>query len=238
MTHVSITEAIRAWVDGWVVSRGAAEPVAEPWGLTVDVGLPRHTTRHVLTDNSEAAVRTVAASAGVPGRWLKVFEEEERVLEWLGPDWTPDEPGFLMTTPLERRTAPGPALPEGHRLRAWTRDGVTRVLITTGDGAFAARGQIATAGTTAVVDQIETAAEHRRKGLGSLVMRTLQHSAAERGATSGVLGGTPDGRALYESLGWRVIAPLVSVYYTPVGPSSAEAHPPAPAPAPAPAPDA
>jgi GNAT superfamily N-acetyltransferase len=221
MTQVSITQAIRAWVDGWVVSRGAAEPLAEPWGLTVDVGHPRHTTRHVLTDSSEAAVRKVAASAGVPGRWLKVFEEEERVLEWLGPDWTPDEPGFLMTTPLERQAAAPPAAPEGHRLRVWTRDGVTRVLITTPDGAFAARGQIATAGTTAVVDQIETAAEHRRKGLGSLVMRTLQHSAAERGATSGVLGGTPDGRALYESLGWRVIAPLVSVFYDPAPPPSA-----------------
>ncbi|WP_311137702.1 GNAT family N-acetyltransferase [Streptomyces sp. I6] len=79
---------------------------------------------------------------------------------------------------------------------------------------------MATAGTTAVIDQIETAAEHRRKGLGSLVMRTLQHSAAERGATSGVLGGTPGGRALYESLGWRAIAPLVSVYYDPAPPPS------------------
>ncbi|WP_311137764.1 hypothetical protein [Streptomyces sp. I6] len=141
MTYASITQAIRAWVDGWAVSRGAAEPLAEPWGLTVDVGHPRHTTRHVLTDNSEAAVRKVAASAGIPGRWLKVFEEEERVLGWLGPDWTPDEPGFLMTTPLERQAVPPPAAPKGHRLRVWTRDGVTRVLITTADGTFAARGR-------------------------------------------------------------------------------------------------
>ncbi|MGW7368534.1 GNAT family N-acetyltransferase [Streptomyces sp. NPDC054841] len=212
----SVTHAIRAWVDGWVVSRGAAEPVAEPWGLTVDVGLPRHTTRHVLTDSSEAAVRGVAAAARTPGLWLKVFEKPEQVLAWLGPDWTPDEPGFLMTAEL-RRTEPA-AVPAGHRLRTWTRDGVTRALVTTADGAFAARGQIATTGSTAVIDQIETAPEHRRKGLGSLVMRTVQNAAVERGATTGVLGGTPDGRALYESLGWRVIAPLVSVYFDPARP--------------------
>ncbi|MFJ6636314.1 GNAT family N-acetyltransferase [Streptomyces sp. NPDC091376] len=212
MTFLSITETIRAWVDGWVVSRGAAEPVGEPWGVTVDVGLPRHTTRHVLTDNSERSVREVAATARMPGRWLKVFEEQERVLEWLGPDWTPDEPGFLMTAALTRKETDVGA---GHRLRTWTRDGVTRVLVTTADGAFAARGQIATRGTTAVVDQIETAAGHRRKGLGSLVMRTLQNAAVERGATAGVLGGTPDGQALYTALGWRTVAPLVSVYYDP-----------------------
>ncbi|MFD7445373.1 GNAT family N-acetyltransferase [Streptomyces sp. NPDC059909] len=217
MTDSSITDAIRAWVDGWVVSRGAAEPVAEPWGFTIDVGLPRHTTRHVLTDGGAGAVRKVAAAARTPGRRLKVFEDPERVLAWLGPDWTPDEPGFLMRAQLRREEA---VLPAGHRLRTWTYGNVTKVLVTTDDGTFAARGQIARGGAArpAVVDQIETAPGHRRKGLGSLVMRTLQNAAVEEGATAGVLGGTPDGRALYEALGWRVLAPLVSVCYDPKTP--------------------
>ncbi|UUN31405.1 GNAT family N-acetyltransferase [Streptomyces sp. FIT100] len=212
-------DAVRDWVDGWVVSRGAADPLAEPWGFTVDVGLPRHTTRHVLTAGGESAVREVAAAARTPGRWLKIFEEPERVLPWLGPDWTPDEPGFLMTASLHREAGRLP-VPAGYRLRSWTRGGVTRALVTTDDGTFATRGQIALPGGsgTAVIDQIETAVEHRRKGLGSLVMRTLQDAAAARGAGAAVLGGTPDGRGLYESLGWRVIAPLVSVSYAPKAP--------------------
>ncbi|MFC5799265.1 GNAT family N-acetyltransferase [Streptomyces formicae] len=219
MPITSLPDAVRRWVAGWVVSRGAADPVAEPWGFTVDVGLPRHTTRHVLTAGGESVVRKVAASARTPGRWLKVFEEPEKVLDWLGPDWTPDEPGFLMTAALRRETGP-PPVPAGYRLRTWTRGGVTRALVTTDDGAFATRGQIALPGGagTAVVDQIETATEHRRKGLGSLVMRTLQDAAAAQGACTAVLGGTPDGRALYESLGWRVTAPLVSVFYDPKSP--------------------
>lgn len=49
------------------------------------------------------------------------------------------------------------------------------------DGSLAARGQITPTGGTAVVDQVETAPEHRRKGLGSLVMRTLQNAAVRQG---------------------------------------------------------
>jgi hypothetical protein len=44
-------------------------------------------------------------------------------------------------------------------------------------------------------------------------MRTLTRAALEEGAEVGVLGGTPDGRALYESLGWTVAAPLTSARF-------------------------
>ena len=88
-------------------------------------------------------------------------------------------------------------------------------MIAAPDGSWAARGQIAPTGGTAVVDQIETSPDHRRRGLGTLVMHTLTRAALEQGAEVGVLGGTPDGRALYESLGWRTQSPLVSLYYGP-----------------------
>uniref|UniRef100_UPI000AC6FF97 GNAT family N-acetyltransferase n=1 Tax=Streptomyces sp. NRRL B-24085 TaxID=1709476 RepID=UPI000AC6FF97 len=78
---------------------------------------------------------------------------------------------------------------------------------------LAARGQTAPTGATAVFDRIETAPAHRRRGLGSVVMRTLQGAAAAAGARTGVLAGTPAGRALYESLGWHVQAPLTSAKF-------------------------
>lgn len=71
------------------------------------------------------------------------------------------------------------------------------------------------AGAHAVVDQVATADEHRRKGLGGLVMRTLQNTAYEAGARTGVLVGTPDGRALYSALGWTAHAPMASLWYEP-----------------------
>ncbi|MGW8993641.1 GNAT family N-acetyltransferase [Streptomyces zhihengii] len=212
MSFESTTAAVDAWVRGWVVSRGAADPVATPWGFTVDVGQVRHATRHVLTAGDEATVRAVAARVAAPTVWLKVFAEPADVVRWAGPDWQVDEPGWLMCTAL--RPAPAPAVPAGLTLRTWRRGGVVRVLVTADDGSFAARGQVAATGATAVVDQIETAPHHRRKGLGRLVMHTLQQAALDQGADVAVLGASPDGRALYESLGWHVQAPLVSLFHT------------------------
>lgn len=209
---------VRAWVDGWVVSRGAAPPVAESWGWTVDVGTGvEHATRHVLGDTNDAvtepAVRKAAGAVTGAGVWLKAFADPAVVGPWLGPGWWIDpEPGYLMTAPLPD-TPPGPA-PDGYRTRTWSRGGVTRTMVAAPDGSLAARGQIAPTGATAVVDQIETFPGHRRRGLGALVMRTLHRAAAEQGARTGILGATPQGRALYESLGWRVESPLTSAKFT------------------------
>lgn len=211
---------VRAWVDGWVVSRGAAPPVVEPWGCSVDVGQAEHVSRHVLGATNEAVeeavVRKVADGVTGAGVWIKVFAEPSTVGPWLGEGWWIDpEPGFLMSVPLT--AAPPEGAPDGYRLRTWSRGGVTRVLLAAPDGSWAARGQIAATGETAVVDQIETAPKHRRRGLGRLVMGTLTRAAVAQGAVTGVLAGTPDGRALYESLGWRLEAPLTSAKFTRVG---------------------
>ncbi|MFJ4710666.1 GNAT family N-acetyltransferase [Streptomyces sp. NPDC088785] len=207
---------VRDWVDGWAASRGAAPPLVEPWGYTIYVGLAEHVGRHVLGAANdgvrEADVREVAGSVTGRGTHLKVFAERERVLPWLGEGWEPyGADDYLMTTALSG--APAPAVPAGYRLRSWTRGGVTRVLVTDRAGAFAARGQVAPTGASAAVDQIETAAEHRRRGLGSVVMRTLHAAAHEQGAVRGVLACTPAGRLLYESLGWEVVAPLTNATY-------------------------
>ncbi|MGW2229587.1 GNAT family N-acetyltransferase [Streptomyces formicae] len=201
---------IRSWVEGWVVSRGAAEPRVETWGFTVDVGLSGHVTRHVLVDADEALVRKVTETATAPGTWLKVFLPEPTVAPWVAPGWRFHDDGFLMSAPLMPVAAPAR---DGYHVRTWTRGGVTRVLVVDEGGAFAARGQVAVPGPgrTAVFDQIETSVDHRRKGLGSLVMRTLGNVAADGGSSDAVLGATEEGRALYEFLGWRTHGPLTSL---------------------------
>ncbi|WP_309484164.1 GNAT family N-acetyltransferase [Streptomyces himalayensis] len=184
-------DIVQAWVDGWVVSRGAAEPVEQPWGWTIDVGLRHQATRHVLPAADEPTVRKLTEEVGAPGVWLKLFEAPETVAPWLAPGWTVDAPAFLMTGRLRPATAP---VPDGYRLRTWNRGGVSQVLVVTDDGGFAARGQIAPTGQTAVLDRIETDPTHRRRGLGRLVMRTLTNIAVVQGATTGVLGATVEGR--------------------------------------------
>ncbi|WP_421106148.1 GNAT family N-acetyltransferase [Streptomyces sp. NEAU-S77] len=207
-------ELVRAWVDGWIVSRQASPPVEEEWGFSFDVALPKHVTRHVLPEADEALTVKLMAAFPAPGTQLKVLLPPETVRPWLLPGWTLDDPGFLMTAPLKPVPAP---VPDGFRLRTWARGGLVRALVVDSRGSFAARGQIAIppGADTAVVDQVETAADQRRKGLGGLVMRTLANAAAEAGASTAVLGASTDGRALYTSLGWRTASPLTGIVHRP-----------------------
>jgi len=206
-----VAELARAWVAGWVVSRETASAVEEPWGLRVDVGLPNHLARHVLPAADEASVRAMAATVTTPGVWLKAFTAPEVIASWLSSDWTPGETTFLMATEL--RACATTRTPGGYALTGETRNGVTRLRVLAADGTLAARGQVATVGRTAVVDQIVTEPAHQRRGLGSLVMRSLADDAIQRGAATGVLGASIEGRALYESLGWSVRAPLAGFVY-------------------------
>ena len=211
-----LRSVVADWVSGWVVSRGAAEPVPRPWGWTIDVGQPTQVARHVVPDADEARVRAAVGQAQGDGWWLKVFlpepvdEPEGLIGEWLGARWAFDSAAFLMSTELAP-VEPG-VLPAGYELRCWTRGGVVRVLVAAPDGSLAARGQAGLAGDVAVPDQIVTVPAHRRRGLGSVVMRALQQQAHAAGASRAVLGATTEGRALYESLGWRTHTAFAGAY--------------------------
>ncbi|GGO79460.1 GNAT family N-acetyltransferase [Nonomuraea cavernae] len=200
-------ETVRAWVDGWVISRQTPAPVPEPWGLRVDVGLPDHRTRHILPDPAPATLRHLTASVTTPGTWLKLCAPVEAVAPWLPAPWSVEEPEFMMTAALERAAF---AAPPGYTMAMTTRAGVTVARLLTMAGEMAARGQVVITGRTAVVDQVETAPQHRRRGLGSVVMTALTATAAASGARTGVLVATPAGRSLYESLGWVLHTPVTA----------------------------
>lgn len=199
-----------AWVGGWTVSRGTSAPRRTPWGLRVEVGTPHQYARYVMLESREPIVRDLVSRVRTPAMWIKVFEEPELVEPWLGPDWTRDDPGWLMAVDLVAgRVAPA----EGYRVGLDHADGVIRVLVRAADGSVAARGQAGVDGATAVVDQVSTEAPHQRRGLGTVVLRTLANEALEAGAERGILGATAEGRALYETLGWKAYGPLTGFVY-------------------------
>lgn len=204
-------DTVRAWVDGWTVSRGTPPPVTEPWGLRVDVGLPGHVARHIVPVPTPAIIRRLTSAITEPGTWLKLCAPAELIAPWLPPGWAIDPPEYLMTATLTREEA---AAPPGYNLAVTTRSGVTVARLLTDAGEIAARGQLATAGRAAVVDHVETAEAHRRRGLGGIVIKTLAATAVARGATTGVLVATPEGRKLYESLGWRLRSPMTAAVLT------------------------
>jgi len=203
---------VRAWVDGWVISRNAPRPVREPWGLRVDVGLPGHVSRHIVAAPTPGILRHLTATLTTPGTWLKLCAPADAVAPLLPSSWVLKDREFMMTAPLTRTGLP--EAPEGYTLAVTTRAGVTAARLLTAAGEVAARGQFAVAGSAAVVDQVETAADHRRRGLGTVIMRTLSASAASLGARTGILVATAEGQALYETLGWALHTPMTAVVLT------------------------
>jgi GNAT superfamily N-acetyltransferase len=179
----------------------------------VDVGLPGHVSRHIVPSPDPGILRHLTTTLTAPGTWLKLCAAEEDMAPLLPSPWTVKDREFMMTVPLGRATAP--EAPPGYTLAVTTRAGVTVARLLTAAGEVAARGQFAVAGWAAVVDQVETAARHRRRGLGTVIMRTLTAAAAAKGANTGILVATAEGQALYETLGWTLHTPMTAAVLAP-----------------------
>ena len=192
---------VEAWVDGWALSRNVAAPIRVAGGHRVVVGEPGHAERFVFP-TLDAALSDLAARITEPGIFLKAFCAPEALRAAVGPRWSPQAPGDLMAVDLV--AVPPPAAPAaGYGLDLRAEGAVLVVEIHDADGALAASGRAALTGGFAVFDKIITDPAHQRRGLGRIVMGALGERARALGAEQGVLVATPEGRALYEVLGWR-----------------------------------
>ncbi|MFE2757339.1 GNAT family N-acetyltransferase [Actinosynnema sp. NPDC059335] len=215
-TDADLTDLVRRWERGWRACRGWEPPREEREALHL---LPRRPGRHreivALRPDHLPGLRALAGEAAGDRdpTWLTVPttrpDEVEPVLRDAGLHVKATRE-WLMTRALAThppRTAPSP-----YRARTTTSGtGLLTVEVWHGHGsdAPAARGQAAVGRGDAVFDRIETAPAHRRRGLGSVVMATLAEGAVDLGARDGVLVASPDGRALYASLGWTTRAAVV-----------------------------
>ncbi|MEV6951077.1 GNAT family N-acetyltransferase [Streptomyces sp. NPDC051183] len=205
-------QTARSWVEGWAVARGIPEPVEVPWGLRIEVGQPTQTVRHVLLDADAAVARGLIGTITEPTTCIKGFLPPGEMDPWFSSEWEPTDPCFLMAVDLRPSRVQAP---DGYTATVETADGVTHVRILSADGELAACGQTGLADAACVFDQIVTEPAHQRRGLGTVVMGTLTNAAIEGGVSTGILGATIEGRALYEALDWKVLAPLTGFVYKP-----------------------
>ncbi|MFC3990532.1 GNAT family N-acetyltransferase [Actinoplanes siamensis] len=145
----------------------------------------------------------------VPGTWIKVAADPTDLKRALPDGWTMADTGYLMTASF---TGVGGAPSVPYTSRVSTDGDVAVAVCTDPTGEIAASGRLAAAGNVGVIDQVETSPAHRRRGLGSAIMRSLGHHAREMGMRTGVLVATDDGRELYRTLGWTVRSPIAAAY--------------------------
>ena len=204
----TLEEIVAAWVEGWARSRGTPAPTRAYGGLRVEVGLPDQKARYVFAGPT-AGLAQAAREIEAPHVLLKVCAPPQAVEPLLAGGWALDPVGFLMVT--DELTRPAPRAADGYRYEIEVLpNGYVVTAHAEWNGEAAASGRAFLAGTTAVFDQIVTQSAHRRLGLGRAVMHELALAAAAAGATRGALVATPDGQALYSTLGWRLISPLTT----------------------------
>lgn len=197
---------VAAWIKGWTIARETSPPVADRGGFRVDVGWPQQKTRYVFPA-LVPAIGDLAAAIEEPWVFLKACTTVDALQPLLPVRWVIQRPGFLMVCP--RSMPAGCVLPQGYVLEVATGTTATvRVLDPKRD--IAAMGHLVTVEDFAVYDRIETQPAHRRRGLARVVMTVLETIGRRKGAGRGVLVATPEGRPLYESLGWELHSPYTT----------------------------
>ncbi|MES2046439.1 MAG: GNAT family N-acetyltransferase [Pseudomonadota bacterium] len=201
---------VEIWARAWALTRDVAPPCPVPGGWHIEVGLPDQARRYVYPSPG-AVVAERARSIDTPFTFLKVATSADAVRPLLPAGWEIGPPGFMMTA------TPTTSLPfdESRGYRLWLEpiaEHVTLATITTRNGELAASGRIGLVGDVGSFDRIRTQEAHQRRGLGSALMAALGSAANAAGAKRWVLVATPQGRALYEKLGWAVHVPYTTAF--------------------------
>jgi GNAT superfamily N-acetyltransferase len=217
-----LDDLVRRWRTGWSLARDWNDVVEDDGVLVVRIGRPDRSVEYIALaadQDPDRVTRAVALAFAEPGTaWLTLATADHRT--WI--DRLSDaglvvepEPEWLMTIELPGHANHAAAAPYEMVVER-RRDDLVGVRAMR-DGATAASGWLAVAGTDAVVDRVVTDVAHRRRGLGSAVMSALVGEAMALGAKHGLLVATADGRRLYESLGWSTAAGVVLSYTKPRG---------------------
>jgi GNAT superfamily N-acetyltransferase len=197
---------IFAWQTAHSVARGSPLPVHDRGGFRVDTHSEKELKRWVFPQRCDG-LRAIAHDITVPRHYLKLCGTSEELREELPAHWAVQEENYFMTATgnaLDEKP-----LPDGYRMELHREGPVTRACVVAPDGDLAASGCAAEAADVFIYDRIETAQDHRRKGLGIAVMIALESARKSRSSPQ-LLVATVAGRGLYASLGWTVLAPFAT----------------------------
>src|SRR6185436_15021494 len=170
---------VAKWLRGWALSREkpAPEPIVGGW--RVEVNEPDQVARYVFPRADETLQHLTQAihPALTP---IKVCATPDEVAPLLTPPWVIDR-----TSPMMIKTAlaaTDASVANGYSVVVTGTSEVLIAFAVTSKGDIAAGGRAALIEDIAVFDRISTQEAHRRRGLGSAIMRALENAVAARDA--------------------------------------------------------
>lgn len=192
-----------AWGRGRAVSRLTPPPVPVPGGYSCYVNGPGDRIRHVLHDYTPDSLAALGKTLTGYREEIKIAGPVPLLREALSPDWSLDDNGHLMAVAFARQPIEAPA---GYRVQVAVIGELLVAAAYDADGNQAASARLGQTGEFGVFDKVITEPEHRRRGLGTAIMRALTDRALDLGMTHGILVGSDEGRGLYESIGWSYVS--------------------------------
>jgi GNAT superfamily N-acetyltransferase len=215
-------ELMTRWQRGWSTARDLPAPEAVTGGLLVRCD-QRGRLIEVFALDADSLPALAAEVAAGPGRtWLTVAsdspDEVEAIVTAAGL-----EPVLLSERLMSIDLAAHPERPveAPYRLEVTSDGPVITAQLLDAAGETAAHGTVGLVGTDAVPDRIETMPEHRRRGLGSVLMGALAAEATRQGAKTGLLIASEEGQYLYGTLGWQQRAVVLIAGLPPAEPAEA-----------------
>lgn len=199
-------ELLWRWLAARSLARGLPLPVPDHGGMRVDTGTPDEMRRYLFA-GVVPAIFELAASIDTPNVYIKVCAAAADV-HGLPPRWRVKHSGYLMAQDGPPCGIQAPL--QGYRIACEQNGPVSAVRILAGDGMLAATGYAAEHDGVFTLDRILTDPAHRRRGLGRALVTALV-SMQRTGASRRVLVATDEGRALYQTLGWRVLTPYTTI---------------------------
>lgn len=196
-------DLIRAWLTARSLSRDLPAPVADRGGWRVDTASADEEVRWVFAQPC-AGLSELGGLIEKPRCLIKLCAPASVLMDMSPARWRIEAESWFMTGSVQVPLY----LPDGYRLQCEAGDNVVRVSLVTQGGEWAASGYAARTEDAFVYDRIRTEPGHRRRGLGRAVMASLARHCTT--AVPQLLTATQEGRALYASIGWRVLAPYVT----------------------------
>jgi len=202
------SELLLAWLTGRSLARGLPEPAAEFGGFRIDTKGEKEICRWVFAGVTDG-LRELGRSIREPRYFVKLCGTAGELADALPREWlTTDSRWFMASDDTPHAFG---AVSSGYRLEQYRDGAVTRVEIRTSEGELAASGYAAQTADALVYDRIETAPQHRRKGLARAVMAALGGCRQSPSARQ-LLVATAEGEKLYSSLGWQKLSPYSTAY--------------------------
>jgi len=202
---------VAAWLAARSVARGLPPPVPDRGGWRVDTDSEKELRRWVFPGMADGLTE-LAREISSPRHFLKLCASGEDLRAAVPDRWRLQPASYVMT--VGAAMADALTLPDGYRIESDSVGLTTHVRIYAPEGSLAASGHAAEAAGVFIYDRIETAAAHRRRGLGRALMTALGRARKSPSAPR-ILVATEDGRALYSSLGWSVRSPYSTVTIPP-----------------------